>query len=241
MAVGEPSLVLEGVEVTYRVVADRRASARVGPHRRRRRSVRALTGIDLVVHSGDRLGVVGRNGAGKSTLLRVAAGLEAATAGTVAASSRPVLLGIGPVLDPRLSGLRNVLLGCTALGMGRTEAQAAVPEILAFAGLQASADVPIRTYSTGMGARLMFAIATTVRPEILLIDETLGVGDAAFKAQAEVRLAALTDRAGTVMIVSHDLDAVTDLCTRVVWLDEGRIRMDGPSEEVVEAYGRLGS
>jgi teichoic acid transport system ATP-binding protein len=206
--------------------------------RRRRRTVAALRGIGLEAHRGEAIGLIGGNGSGKTTLLRALAGLVPLRSGSVEAASRPVLLGIGAALQPELSGRRNVFLGGTALGLSGRAVAERFDDIVEFAQLEDFIDVPLRAYSAGMAARLRFAIASASAPEILLIDELLGVGDAEFRVRSEQRLRELLDEAGTVFLVSHNLRSIADTCSRVVWLHQGEIVQDGPVDEVLAAYGQ---
>lgn len=235
------SVLVRDVHLTYHVYEDRqRPTLRRVVARRFRprpaRQVHALRGVSFEVGHGEVVGLIGRNGSGKTTLLRVMAGLLPATAGEVYASSVPVLLGVGAALHPELSGRRNVFLGGTALGMSHAELERRCDEIVAFAGLEEFIDLPLRTYSSGMQARLHFAIASTVTPEILLIDEALAVGDAEFRRRSQGRIAELKEHAGTVFLVSHSMRSVREMCGRAIWLEQGRIVADGPVEEVVGAY-----
>lgn len=198
--------------------------------------VRALSSVSLVARSGESIGVIGRNGSGKSTLLRVLAGLETPTRGSVLAHSTPVLLGVNAALMPDLSGERNVQLGLLAMGMSPRDAERLLPEVVDLAGIGGSIHLPMRTYSSGMGSRLRFAIAAAGNPEILLIDEALATGDAAFNVRSEERMAELRRNAGTVFIVSHAAQTVEEMCTRAIWLDMGRVVMDGPAYETAQKY-----
>lgn len=237
-----PSVVLDGVSVTYRVYEDRKPTLRKlvagGFRARSYRSVEALRDVSLVAYPGEAVGVVGRNGSGKSTMLRALAGLLPVTAGAVYAQSAPMLLGVTAALQPELSGRRNVYLGGTALGMSRREIDRRIGEITAFAGLEDVLDLPLRAYSSGMAARLQFAIATAVVPDVLLVDEALAVGDIEFRRRSGDRIRRMVGNTGTVFLVSHDLTAVTDLCTRAIWIDGGRLVLDGVPQEVVAAYRR---
>lgn len=236
MADPPPLLFARDLGVTYRV-RERPAGRR---WRRGKgaswRDVVALDGVDVDLRAGDRLGVVGPNGGGKSTLLRALAGLLPPTTGTVHAASDPVLLGVTAALDGELTGRHNVVLGLTALGRTSRQARDQAPEVLDFAEVEGSADLPLRTYSTGMRARLAFAIATTVQPEILLVDEALKAGDAAFRPRSSRRIADLADAAGAVVVVSHTESDIRELCTRAIWLDAGAIRHAGDVDEVWRAY-----
>ncbi len=239
-----PSVVVDELSVTYRVQVDKRRELRrvlVGKQSRRRRfrEVEAVRSVSFMTYPGESIGVIGHNGSGKSTLLRTIAGLQPATSGRVYAASRPVLLGVSAALEGDVSGHDNVYLGGTALGMTRAQVRAQVDEILESAGLTEFADMPLRTYSSGMKARLNFAIATSTTPDILLIDESLGVGDEEFKEQSEERIQQLVDESGTVFIVSHKPGAIIKMCTRALWLDHGRLVADGEPQAVVGAYRQL--
>jgi teichoic acid transport system ATP-binding protein len=200
--------------------------------------VEALGDVSFVARAGEQIGLVGRNGSGKSTLLRVIAGLEVPTRGQVLARSRPVLIGTNTALIPDLSGERNARLGCLAMGLTPTQTEAALPEIVDLAGLGESLHLPMQTYSSGMAARLRFAIASSARPDVLLIDEALATGDAAFRARSEERMRRLRDHAGTVFLVSHDPRTTETTCTRAIWLHDGRPVLDGPAADVAKRYRR---
>ncbi len=200
------------------------------------REIYAVRGVSFVARQGEAVGLIGRNGSGKSTLLRVIAGLLPANAGAIWARSDPVLLGVGAVLHPELSGRRNVFLGGTALGVSRDELEEKFDEIVEFAGLEDYMDVPIRAYSSGMQARLQFAIATVVIPDILMIDEALAVGDQEFRRKSEDRIKGMVAQAGTIFLVSHSMESILDNCSRAIWLDQGKMVDDGPADEIVERY-----
>jgi teichoic acid transport system ATP-binding protein len=237
---GAPVLVARDVHVRYRVYDEQARSLRRLVARRFRpashREVHAVRGVDLTLRRGEALGVIGRNGSGKSSLLRTLAGLVPPADGVVLAHSVPVLLGVSSVLQDELSCRRNVLLGATALGLDRSQAQLRMDDVLRFAGLEDSADLPFRTLSSGMRARLQFAVATAVVPEILMVDETLAVGDAEFRARSEQKMRELIEGAGAVVLVSHSMNLMMSVCTRLVWLDHGRIVADGDPREVVKEY-----
>lgn len=204
------------------------------------REVHAVKGVSLVAYEGEAIGLMGSNGSGKSTLLLAIAGLLPATAGRVFTNGQPSLLGVNAALMPDLSGDRNALLGCLAMGMGRAEARARVPEIIEFSGINDKgvdfATLPMRTYSSGMSARLRFAIASAKKHEVLLVDEALATGDASFRVRSEQRVRELRAEAGTVFLVSHQTASIRDTCERSIWLEAGTIRMDGPTDDVVTAY-----
>jgi teichoic acid transport system ATP-binding protein len=236
----DPAVVVDGLSVTYRIYEDRKPTLRRTVAERFRprpyRAINAVREVSLVVGRGEAVGVLGRNGSGKSTLLRAIAGLLPPDDGGVYARTPPVLLGVGAALQPNLSGHQNILLGGTALGLRRRELSARAEEIIAFAGLEEFADVPLRAYSSGMQARLQFAIATAVRPEVLLVDEALAVGDTEFQRRSAERIRELLDGAGTVFLVSHSIGSIRSICDRAVWLDRGRLLRDGPADEVADAY-----
>lgn len=229
------------VHVTYRVYQEQRPRLRELFAKRQRRprytEVHAVRGVSVSLEEGEVLGVIGANGSGKSTLIRALAGLQPVTGGQVRARSQPVLLGVGAALQPKLSGRRNVYLGCLALGMRRSEIDQQVEGIVEFSGVGDAIDRPLRTYSSGMRARLHFAIATAITPEILLIDEALAVGDDEFKARSRERIEDLRRSAAAVVLVTHSLDEVMESCTRAMWLDEGVQRDHGTPLDVVTAYG----
>jgi teichoic acid transport system ATP-binding protein len=240
----DPSVVVDHLSVTYKVQLDRRRELRrvlLGDQSRRRRlkEVKAVRDVSFVVRPGEAVGVIGHNGSGKSTLLRAVAGLQPATAGRAFACSHPVLLGVNAALEPDVSGYANVYLGGTAMGFSRAEMDERVDEIIEIAGLTEFADMPLRTYSSGMKARLNFTIATYDSPDILLIDESLGVGDEEFKEQSDERIRELIDDSGTVFVVSHKADAILSICTRVLWLHHGQLIADGDPGEIMTDYRQL--
>jgi teichoic acid transport system ATP-binding protein len=234
------TMLVDDVHVTYRVYEDRRPRVRDifarGKHARAYREIKAVRGVSFEARAGEAIGFIGRNGSGKSTLLKAMAGLLPTEHGRILAHSQPSLLGVGAVLQPNLSGRRNIILGTLALGMSKSEAESKVDEITAFAGLEDFIDLPMRTYSSGMKARLHFSIATAVRPEILMIDEALAVGDEVFRRRSDARIRELQEAAGTIFLVSHSMESIVDTCTRVFWLDAGKIIAHGDPEEVVEQY-----
>ena len=243
-----PTVVVDDVHVTYRVFATGRkpgakdAGATRGllkrsPALRRAREVHAVRGIRFTADEGDASGVVGSNGSGKSTLLKAVAGLVPASGGAIFAEDNPTLLGVNAAIINDLSGERNVILGGLALGMTQQEVEAKYRDIVDFAGIKEEfLDLPMSTYSSGMAARLRFAIAASVSHRVLLVDEALAVGDKGFQKRSEQRIRELREEAGTVFLVSHALPAITKTCNRVLWVEEGLLRMDGSVEEVLEAY-----
>src|SRR5690625_881763 len=240
------SVAVSNVQMRYRAVSsERKDSSRKSSILRRAAGafspgrmsiVNALSEVSLVAHHGEFVGLVGVNGSGKSTLLRAVAGLESPTDGQVMARSTPVLLGVNAALIPELSGLENVHLGCLAMGMSPEETEAAVPGVVDLAGIGDSIYRAMRTYSSGMGARLRFAIAAASRPEILLIDVALSTGDAAFMERSKQKMDERLTEGGTVFLVSHAAQTIEEMCTRAIWLHEGRIVLDGPAVETARRY-----
>jgi len=199
--------------------------------------VRAVDGITVEVSTGDRLGIIGPNGAGKSTLLQMIAGLTAATEGeiTVAGHVTAVMtLGIG--LRDHATGRENVYLDGQLQGQSRSDVDRIIEEVIAFAELGDFIDQPVRTYSTGMKARLAFAMLCHLDPDILVIDEALSVGDAAFARKAAGKIREICARGKVVIIVSHSMSAVREICNRCLWLSAGRIVMDGAPADVTDRY-----
>jgi ABC-type polysaccharide/polyol phosphate transport system ATPase subunit len=197
----------------------------------------ALRNVSLRVEQGDRAAVIGGNGAGKSTLLRVLARIYPPTSGEVVIrGSVAPLIEMGAGFNAELSGSENIVLNGAMLGFGRSAMLSMVDRIYEFTGLREFADMPLKYYSSGMYMKLAFGIATEVEPDILLVDESLGVGDAAFVERAKARLRSLFHRSRAVILVSHDMKAIRELCTRGIWIDQGRIVRDGPIDEVIECY-----
>ncbi|MFK0003901.1 ABC transporter ATP-binding protein [Paenarthrobacter sp. NPDC090522] len=199
-------------------------------------TVSALKEISLVVERGESVGIIGRNGSGKSTMMKLISGQAAPTDGAVYASSTPVLLGVNAVLVPELSGDQNVVLGCLAMGMKMEHIDEKFDSIVEVSGLDSAIYLPMKSYSAGMASRLRFAIAAAVNPEILLVDEALNTGDAQFANRSKARMDELRAQAGCVFIVSHSLDTIRDMCSRVIWLDKGELIMDGGPEETTRLY-----
>jgi ABC-type polysaccharide/polyol phosphate transport system ATPase subunit len=197
----------------------------------------ALRGINLSIGKGERIGIVGHNGAGKSTLLRLMARIYPPTSGSLAIRGTVApLIEMGAGFNPELSGTDNILLNGAMLGIKRRDMLPKVDGIFDFTGLREFADLPLKYYSTGMFMRLAFAIATEIDPDILLIDESLGSGDAAFVEKAKARIRGLLDRSNVVVIVSHDVNALRQLCSRGIWMQRGEVMADGPIDEVINTY-----
>ncbi len=199
--------------------------------------VRALDDINFSFKDGDRIGLVGHNGAGKSTLLRVLSGAYAPTSGTLSMEgSVGSLIELSLGIDPEFTGRENVYFRARLLGIPKARVTEKIDEIIEFSELGHFFDMPLRTYSAGMNLRLAFAVSTMLQPEILLMDEWLSVGDKNFKQKAEERLKRVIDATNILVIATHSRDLVLRTCTRVLWLEHGRIRMDGNPEEVAEAF-----
>ena len=199
-------------------------------------TVDAVRGVTLDVAVGECIGMVGPNGSGKTTLLQAMTGVLPLTSGILRVRSLPTFLGVKAALRPRMTGRANIRIGLLAQGLRRHEVEARLDDVVEFTDLGPSIDLPMETYSSGMRARLHFAIATALTPEILLVDEALAVGDRAFREKSARRLEEHRSAAGTVLLVSHNLSEIRRSCDRVVWLEQGRIVLDGPTDEVLGAY-----
>jgi teichoic acid transport system ATP-binding protein len=230
----------EHVKVRYRVYEDVKQTLRAvvasAGRRRRFREIHAISDVSFTAHAGEVVGVIGPNGSGKTTLMQAIAGLLPVNEGAVYARATPMMLGVGAVLNKTLSGRRNILLGGLALGLTKQQILDREQEIIEFSGIGHAIDRPMKTYSSGMSARLQFAISAAVRPEILIIDEALAVGDRDFKEKSRERIEELRQTAGTVFLVTHSMEAIRQSCTRVLWLKDGMLEMDGDPEEVIAAY-----
>lgn len=202
----------------------------------------ALSEISFSVGRGEVLGIVGSNGAGKSTLLKVIAGILVPTSGDLRVKGRVVpMLELGSGFDDDLTGRENIFLNGAILGYSEQFLRERFDEIVAFSGLYDFLDVPVRNYSSGMVMRLAFSIASMVEPDVLIVDEILAVGDSRFQEKSYARMLELMHRGTTVLLVSHDLGQIRRLCDRVLWLDGGRIRRIGNTQEVCDAYAKASS
>jgi teichoic acid transport system ATP-binding protein len=237
---GTVTVNVEHVHVRYRVYEDVKQTLRAivasAGRRRRFREIHAISDVSLKAHAGEVVGVIGPNGSGKTTLMQGIAGLLPVNEGAVYARVTPMMLGVGAVLNRSLSGRRNILLGGLALGLTKQQVLSREQEIIDFSGIGDAIDRPMKTYSSGMSARLQFAISAAVRPEILIIDEALSVGDREFRQKSSKRIEELRQTAGTVFLVTHSMGTIRESCTRVIWLKNGKIEMDGDPEEVIAAY-----
>ena len=197
----------------------------------------ALRGVNLTIRKGERVGILGHNGAGKSTLLRLLARIYPPSSGSLRINGNVApLIEMGAGFNQELSGLDNIMLNGAMLGLTRKQMEAKVDGIFEFTSLREFADLPLKYYSSGMHMRLAFAIATEIDPDILLIDESLGAGDLTFIEKAKSRIRGLLDRSNVVVIVSHDMNSLREMCTRGIWMSKGQVVGDGPMGEVIDAY-----
>jgi ABC-type polysaccharide/polyol phosphate transport system ATPase subunit len=233
---------VEDLSVTYKTSIERRptlkeAFKRVGRRERFIHEIEAVKGVSFEVPRGSVLGVVGANGAGKSTLVRSIAGILPPTSGRVEVNGRvSTLLALGVGFNRKLTGRENVVLGGLAAGWSREELAHKYDDIVKFAELKKFMDLPMRTYSSGMYGRLAFSVAVNMDPDILLIDEALSVGDARFKRKSFRRMRKLCEADSTVVLVSHALQSIKDLCDHAIWMHEGELRMWDEPEAVIDAY-----
>ena len=237
-----PVIVLDNVSVRYRAPEQVIRTFKEYAIQLLKRNVRfrefmALDRVDLQANDGEILGIIGRNGAGKSTLLKVISRVLIPTEGRVRIRGRvSPLLELGAGFHPELTGRENIFLNGTLLGHTRRDIEAHLPEIIEFAELGAFIDSPLRTYSSGMIARLGFSVATTWKPEILILDEILAVGDEAFQHKCQIRMEQFKGHGTTTLLVTHDSATVETLCSRAVWLENGQVKAIGPSREVLSMY-----
>ena len=233
---------LEGISVRYRLPHERYATLKEHTIRWLQRRIRyddfwALRDVDVEVAQGQVVGIIGRNGAGKSTLLKVISRVLRPTQGRVWVCGRVApLLEFGAGFHPELSGRENVFLNGAILGFSHAEMQRKFQRIVEFAELGDFIDAPLRTYSSGMIVRLGFAVATDVEPSILIVDEVLSVGDAAFQKKSIERIQGFRAAGTTILLVSHNMGLVESMCDRAIWLDHGRVLADGPADSVVHQY-----
>jgi ABC-type polysaccharide/polyol phosphate transport system ATPase subunit len=236
----DTAIAVDGLCVRFRTLQEKSPTLRnslLNLGSRSSRTVEALKHVSFEVPSGAVFGVIGRNGAGKSTLFRTLAGILPPTEGRIVVVGRVTpLLSLGVGFNRGLSGRENILLGGLAAGLDPGEIGYRYEEIVQFADLGEALSYPMRTYSSGMFARLGFAISAHLDPEILLIDEALSAGDATFRQKCTDKILELCERDCTVMIVSHGLQVVRKLASQCLWLDEGRVLMKGDADDVVSAY-----
>lgn len=241
---GDPAVVIDQASLTYTVaMASVQNSGRSLLQRLRgvtgvsQQHVEALKPLSLVVNTGEAVGVIGTNGSGKSTLMKVLTGHLPPTSGAVYATSTPVMLGVNAALVKQISGQDNITLGCLAMGMTRQELEEKREAVIELSGLTDNAlRLPMKAYSSGMASRLQFAIATSMDPEILIIDEALNTGDAQFRARTASRIDELRQQAGCVFLVSHSLPTIREMTNRCIWIQQGELIMDGDPTEVTKTY-----
>lgn len=235
-----PAVVFRGLRKSFSLSLSGAGSLKTAAlwwRRRRVEQVEVLKGVDLEVPKGQCVAIVGRNGAGKSTLLSILARVYLPSAGEARVEGRLApLLELGAGFHPDLTGAENALFNAMILGLSRAEATERVGPILAFSGIGAFAEAPVRTFSSGMLARLGFAVAVHVDADILVVDEVLAVGDAEFEAKCYEKIGEFRAKGGTILFVTHDLDAVLKVADRCVWLEGGVVAADGPPDEVVARY-----
>jgi ABC-type polysaccharide/polyol phosphate transport system ATPase subunit len=230
------------VSVTYRTSLEsaptlKSTVLKLGRRERVIREVHALKGVSFEVPEGQVLGVVGANGAGKSTLMRTVAGILPPNSGRVEVHGRvSTLLALGVGFNRKMTGRQNVVLGGLAAGLTRVQLAEKYDEIVKFAELEEFMDMPMRTYSSGMYGRLAFAVAVTMEPEILLIDEALSVGDARFRKKSFRKMRELCGEDRTILLVSHALGSIKELCDQAIWIHKGELRMWDEPDNVVDAY-----
>lgn len=204
---------------------------------RHRLSVKVLKNISFSVQSGERLGLIGRNGAGKTSLMRAIAGIYAPLSGQITIEGRfSALLDAQLGMNPELTGAENIRLRCLFAGYSRQEYRAVLEDVGCFAELGSFIDLPVKTYSSGMTLRLAFGLASAITPQILLMDEWMMAGDARFMERARIRLERLVNTSEIMVLSSHVEDVLRQWCTRIIWLEDGEIRRDGPPEVVLRAY-----
>lgn len=233
-----PAILAEHILVRFRPYVDKKPTLRRSLARfKSATEVVALNDVSFRVEKGEAFGIVGHNGAGKSTLLRVLAGTLRPNSGKVVINGRAsTLLQLGVGFNPELSGARNIYLGGLAAGLRKAEIDRLFDDIVAYAELEDAIHRPMKTYSSGMFARLAFAVSMHLDPDILLLDEVLGVGDQKFREKSMRTMTELLERSGTIVFVSHALKQVAEFCDRAMWLERGRVRMIGEAKNVVDAY-----
>lgn len=243
-AATDPAVVIDEASLTYTVAtASVKKSGRNLLQRLRgitgvsEQKVEALKPLSLVVNTGESVGVIGTNGSGKSTLMKVLTGHLPPTSGAVYATSTPIMLGVNAALVKQISGHDNITLGCLAMGMTRQQVEQKREAVIELSGLTEQAlQLPMKAYSSGMASRLQFAIATSMDPEILIIDEALNTGDAQFRERTGARIDELRSQAGCVFLVSHSLPTIREMTNRCIWIQQGELIMDGDPTEVTKIY-----
>jgi ABC-type polysaccharide/polyol phosphate transport system ATPase subunit len=230
------------VSITYRTTFERKptlkqALVRFGRGQRAVKEVKAIKNVSFDVRNGTSMGIIGSNGAGKSTLLRAMAGILPPTSGSIEVWGRAsTLLALGVGFNHSLSGRENIILGGLAAGLSRREVEERAAEVAEWTELGDFIEMPMRTYSSGMTARVGFSVAVHMKPDILMIDEALSTGDAHFREKATAKMAELRESARAMFLVSHGLGSIKEMCNEAMWLDRGKLMMRGEPAEVVNAY-----
>ena len=233
------------VSITYRTTFERKptlkqALVRFGRGQRAVKEIEAIKNVSFDVRNGTAMGIIGSNGAGKSTLLRAMAGILPPTSGSIEVWGRAsTLLALGVGFNHNLSGRENIILGGLAAGLSRREVEERAVEVAEWTELGDFIDMPMRTYSSGMNARVGFSVAVHMQPDILMIDEALSTGDAHFREKATAKMAELRESARAMFLVSHGLGSIKEMCSEAIWLDRGKLMMRGEPADVVKAYIKL--
>lgn len=232
---------LENVSMSFNMATDKITSLKEYIIKLIKREIfykefKALQNIDLEIKKGDILGIIGFNGAGKSTMLKVVSGILKPTKGSVSINGTIApLIELGAGFDPELSGRENIYLNGAVLGISKKEMKNKIEEIIEFSELREFIDTPVKNYSSGMYARLGFSIATCIEPEILIVDEILSVGDYRFQEKSKKRIEDMMKKGTTIILVSHSIDDIKQLCNKVLWLEKGKIK-DFGGLEIIEQY-----
>ena len=222
-----------GIKPISRTLLGPLGKATFGNHR----TFKALRGIDFTLHKGEVMGLIGNNGSGKSTLLQCMAGIYQPSKGRVRTEAKPFLLaGVGTGYSSGLTGKENIILLGTIIGKTKEEVEEKIPELVEFAELEEWIDEPLKTYSSGMNARLGMAGIAYFRPDVLLIDEVLGVGDPTFKEKSKAKIMEMVREASTVMMASHSHNLLIEICDRIIFLDKGKIKAIGDPKDVIDVY-----
>ena len=233
------------LSITYRTTFERKptlkqALVRFGRGQRAVKEVHALKNVSFEVRTGSAVGIIGSNGAGKSTLMRAMAGILPPTSGSIEVWGKAsTLLALGVGFNQSLSGRENIILGGLAAGLSRKDVEARVDEVAEWTELGDFIEMPMRTYSSGMSARVGFSVAVHMKPDILMIDEALSTGDAHFREKANAKMTELRESARAMFLVSHGLGSIKEMCSEAIWLDKGKLMMHGEPREVVRAYMRF--
>lgn len=233
---------VEDLSITYRTTFERKptlktALVRFGRGQRAVKEVHAIKDVSFDVRNGTAMGIIGANGAGKSTLMRAMAGILPPTTGSIEVWGRAsTLLALGVGFNNALSGRENIILGGLASGLSRKQVEERADQIAEWTELGDFIDMPMRTYSSGMSARVGFSVAVHMQPDILMIDEALSTGDAHFREKANAKMAELRESARAMFLVSHGLGSIKEMCNEAIWLDHGTLMMRGEPDEVVDAY-----